>query len=159
MSTEPIKLNDESLRLIYLPGGYSRKGEKTFLLFATRYDLDLYDIEFVKQGFDRKLLEGVIYSENNNFEAWFYDHCMLRMVRPVGAMEEFIQSRDAEIRGIAIKALRDRYGVTEADRLSAQMAKVNVSISNYTLWTMIATVLSAIVSLVSCVSALCKLNR
>lgn len=156
MSTEPIKPSEEFLRMIYFPGGYNKQqDDKKGLLFATRYDLDLSGVEFVKQGYDRKLLEGVMYSEANNFEAWFYDHCMTRMVRPVGAMEEFRQSNDAEIRGIAIKALKDRYGVTEADRLSAQMAEVNKSISLYARLTMIASIVSALAALVSCVVSLC----
>ena len=157
MNTEPIKVSEEFLRMIYIPGGYNKqKDEKKGLLYATRYDLALSDVEFVKQGYDRNLLDGVMYSPDNNFEAWFYDHCMRRMVRPVGAMEEFRLSSDAEIRGIAIKALKDRYGVTEADRLSAQMAQVNESISSYAFWTMLATGLSALVALVSCGVSLCK---
>ncbi len=157
MSTEPINPGEEFLRMIYIPGGYNKKqADKKGLLYATRYDLVLSDVEFIKQGYDRNLLDGVMYSEDNNFEAWFYDHCMKRMVRPVGAMEEFRLSQDAEIRGIAIKALKDRYGVTEADRLSAQMAQVNESISNYTFWTMLAAGLSALAALVSCAASLCK---
>lgn len=157
MNTEPIKPSEETLRTIYLPGHcYKRQSDKDYLLFATRYDLALPDVELVKKGYDSHLLRGVMYSTDNNFEAWFYDHCMKRMVRPVGAMEEFRLSSDAEIRGIAIKALKDRYGVTEADRLSAQMAQVNESISSYAFWTMLATGLSALVALVSCGVSLCK---
>ena len=157
MVTEPIYVSEDNLRMIYSPGCcYKRQSGKDYLLFATRYDITLSDAEFVKAGYDRHLLEGVMYSEDNNFEAWFYDHCIKRMVRPVGAMEEFRLSSDAEIRGIAIKALKDRYGVTEADRLSAQMAQVNESISSYAFWTMLATGLSALVALVSCGVSLCK---
>ena len=156
MNNKPIRPSELTLRMIYLPGGYKQKADKDVLLFSTRYDLVLADIEFVKNGYDSQLLEGVMYSESNNFEAWFYDHCMLRMVRPVGAMEEFRLSSDPEIRGIAIKALKDRYGVSEADRLSAEMAEVNRSISKYAFWTMFATCLSALVALVSCCVALFK---
>jgi len=149
MNNKPIRPSELTLRMIYLPGGYKQKADKDVLLFSTRYDLVLADIEFVKNGYDSQLLEGVMYSESNNFEAWFYDHCMLRMVRPVTALEEFRNSADPEIRGIAIKALKDRYGITEADRLSAQMANVNNSIANYTFWTATAAILSAVIALIS----------
>ena len=156
MNNKPIRPSELILRMIYLPGGYKRNSDKNVLLYSTRYDLVLADVEFVKKGYDTHLLQGVMYSESSNFEAWFYDHCMLRMVRPVAALEEFRNSSDDEIRGIAIKALKDRYGVTEADRLSAQMAEVNNSISRYAFWTMLATGLSALAALVSCSAALCK---
>jgi hypothetical protein len=157
MVTEPIRVSEEYLRFIYLPGHcYKRGTDKEYLLYATRYDLTLLDVEFVKEGYDRNLLNGVMYSKDNNFEAWFYDHCMKRMIRPVGAMEEFRQSQDAEIRGIAIKALFDRYGVTEADRLSSRMSDVNESVARYAFWTMMATGLSALAALVSCSASLCK---
>jgi hypothetical protein len=157
MVNEPIRVSEETLRTVYLPGHcYKRGSDRDYLLFATRYDLTLTDVELVKEGYDRSLLNGVMYLEDNNFEAWFYDHCMKRMVRPVGAMEEFRLSNDAEVRGIAIKALKDRYGVTEADRLSAQMAQVNESISSYAFWTMLAAGLSALAALVSCGASLCK---
>jgi hypothetical protein len=89
---------------------------------------------------------------------------MKREARPVEALEEFQTSKNASIRAIATKAMKDRYGVLQSDQLSARLViltgktvELNQSVANSTKWIMLATCLSTLLSasslVVSCSSA------
>jgi Trm5-related predicted tRNA methylase len=90
---------------------------------------------------------------------------MNREVRPVEALEQFSASESRSIREIAIKALKDRYGILQSDKLNAEMVsltskmvEINQSVANSTKLTFWATFATAVIALIAlCVS--CSTNK
>ncbi len=117
-------------------------------------DLPLGRVEEVEKYYLSLAKPGSSMRHMTHFEGWFYEHCMGRQVSPVEALESFRLSASSSVRAIAIKALRDRYGITESERQNQEMAEVNKSISHSTRQTMLAMWVTAAATIVAAAAAL-----
>ena len=109
-------------------------------------DLSLSKVEEVEKYYLSLDKPGSSMRHAIHFEEWFYAHCIGRQIRPVEALEAFRLSNSCSVRAIAIKALKDRYGVSENDRLAKSMADS----TRQTMWAMwvsaAATVVTALIA-------------
>jgi hypothetical protein len=126
------------------------------------HDLTLSQAEAVERQLSKRALPGGSSRYLNSFEDWFFEHCMKRELRPVEALEIFLTSKSSSIRAIAAKAMRDRYGVIQSDKLTEKLIKLtekttasNESIALSTKWIMISTILTMLISLIALLSS-CK---
>lgn len=117
-------------------------------------DVPLGRVEEVERYFHGLDKPGSSMRHVAHFEEWFYAHCMGRQIRPVESLEAFRLSSSSSVKAIAIKALRDRYGITEGDRLDREMAEANASISRSTRQTMLAMWATAVATIVAAAAAL-----
>lgn len=122
-------------------------------------DLPLSRVEEVERYYLSLAKPGSSMRHVTHFEEWFYEHCMGRQISPVDSLEAFRLSSSSSVRAIAVKALRDRYGITESERLSREMAEVNKCISRSTRQTMLAMWVTTGATIVAACAALAQLFR
>ena len=132
---------------------------------AIYHDVTLSQAEEVEREYAKRAMPGGSSTYLTSFEDWFLEHCMNREVRPVESLEQFSVSESRSIREIAIKALKDRYGILQSDKLNAEMVsltrkmvEVNQSVANSTKLTFWSTLAAAVIALIAlCVS--CSTNK